>query len=148
MPTPTTRKLRVELDDQALIRKGAKLAELEQSKAQKQNRYRLIGRQHRAEVKELDETIDGLVEDINNRSEERDVECRQVVDEQSGTLRTYRVDTDELVEERALTAEERDALPPPPEPQGDGSTKVSSARIKAERAKRKASGNLEVVESP
>lgn len=145
MPTTTTRKLRVPLDEAALARKGEALAKLEQDKATRVARYRLVGREHRAKVKDLDEQIDGLVEDINNRSEEREVECRQEIDERAGVLRTYRTDSQELVEERALTKEERENLPPAAEPQGDGSTKVTSARVKAERAKRK---GLEVVESP
>lgn len=48
-----------------------------------------------------------LLDAISNGREQRDIECYQVADERLGTMFTRRVDTDQVIDERALTLEER-----------------------------------------
>lgn len=135
MPATVFRTLRVKLDDPALLRKGDELATLSRDRTDAVDKHRLIARKHRAALKELNASIDTLVEDINNKSEEREVECRQEVVEELAVVRTTRLDTNVLVEERGLTAMERQSLPAPSVPQGDGTTKTSAARVRADKAK-------------
>lgn len=63
--------------------------------------------------------IDRLVKIANAREEHRDVECRWLYDLASSTATLSRVDTGELVEQRALTTEERKELEQRPLQFGD-----------------------------
>jgi hypothetical protein len=60
-----------------------------------------------------------MAEKIRTGSEVRLVECRLEKDYLANAVRAYRTDTDEMVEERAMTAEERQLfLMPEAEPAG------------------------------
>jgi hypothetical protein len=58
-------------------------------------------------MKEAKDKVKLLAEKIRTGSEVRLVECRLEKDFLSNAVRTYRTDTNELVEERAMTVEER-----------------------------------------
>jgi hypothetical protein len=58
-------------------------------------------------MKEAKDKVKLLAAKIRTGSEMRLIDCRLEKDFMSNAVRTYRIDTDELVEERAMTAEER-----------------------------------------
>jgi hypothetical protein len=76
----------------------------------------------RAKQKEFDATIATLTRDYREGSEARDVDCVEQTDSKRGVVHLMRTDTDEIVETRAMTAEERQGkipgtdVKPPPEP--------------------------------
>lgn len=148
------RELPVDLDDEALRAKGEELAIAECKRKEQIDAYLIKARAHRAELKEMGESINKLSQAVKTKKEIRKVECRQTIDERTCVVRTYRIDTNEMVDERALTDDERqrwlpgtepdgeDAPPSgggddgPDEAQGDGTVKTSSGAVKRRRANR------------
>ncbi len=158
------RELRCKLSPEALAAKGKALAASELKRSDIVERWLIKARDHRAKLKEMGEDIDQLAKDYESGEETRKVECRQEVEERTGVVRTYRTDMHPddpraFVEERALTADERQRwlpgieLPaaaqptsdsPPPsddededEPQGNGTVRTNSKTAKKRRAARK-----------
>lgn len=76
--------------------------------------------QFQSKIKEHEAEIANLCERINSGWEMRSVECREVRDYNTGSVYVFRDDTEEVIEERAMTAGERQPeLPfkePEPEP--------------------------------
>jgi hypothetical protein len=74
---------------------------------------------HKEGLKETRTKVKLLAEKIRTGSEIRMVECRLEKDFLSNSVKTYRLDTGELVEERSMTPEERQLfLVPETEPTG------------------------------
>ena len=68
--------------------------------------------QFQSKIKEHEAEIASLFERINTGWEMRSVPCREVKDFSTGSIVVFRDDTQEAIEERAMTAEERQpALP-------------------------------------
>jgi len=68
--------------------------------------------QFQSKIKEHEAEISSLFERINTGWEMRSVPCREVKDFVTGSVVVFRDDTQELIEERAMTGEERQpALP-------------------------------------
>jgi len=63
--------------------------------------------QFQSKIKEHEAEIASLSERINSGWEMRNVGCREVRDFNTGSVYVFRDDTEELIEERAMTAEER-----------------------------------------
>lgn len=57
--------------------------------------------------KRMEERIETLRRDLRSGTEERPVECDEVIDERRGTIETVRTDTQEVIDSRAMTVEER-----------------------------------------
>ena len=62
-----------------------------------------------ASLKELNTRAHELAESIRNGTENRDVECIESFDFRTGTVTCKRIDTGEIIDERAINAEERQA---------------------------------------
>lgn len=68
--------------------------------------------QFQSKIKEHEAEISSLFERINTGWEMQSVACREVKDFATGSVIVFRDDTEEMIEERAMTAEERQpALP-------------------------------------
>jgi hypothetical protein len=63
--------------------------------------------EHKEKLKEAKAQVKLLAAKIRNGTEVRMIECRIEPDYGAKKMRTYRTDTDELVEERDMTNEER-----------------------------------------
>lgn len=60
------------------------------------------------QIKPLQAERESILEALDSGTEKRNVECYEHVDERLGKIEVRRVDTDAVVEERAMTAGERD----------------------------------------
>ncbi len=102
-----TRKLRCKLSDEELRSKGEALAGSVDEKQKKKVEAKNAASIARAAIKSLDEKIRRLTRDYQDRSEERPVECREVVDVRRSQVNTVRQDTGETIESRPMSVEER-----------------------------------------
>jgi hypothetical protein len=102
-----TRSLPCTLTDAEVLERSAELAEVVTD-------YAEIEGEKSAHAKHFKERLDGLrsreralAREISSRSVERDVECVIRQDPIRGCVETMRLDTGELIEDRPMTAEER-----------------------------------------
>lgn len=75
-----------------------------------------VSAQYKSEQKKFEAEIASLAEKLNSGWEMRNVGCREVRDFNTGSVYVFREDTEELIEERAMSAEERQAELPFREP--------------------------------
>jgi hypothetical protein len=66
-----------------------------------------VAAQFKSEIKKFEGEIASLAEKVNSGWEMRNIPCREVKDFSVGAVLVFRDDTQELIEERAMTAEER-----------------------------------------
>ena len=66
-----------------------------------------VAAQFKSEIKRHEAEITSLAEKVNSGWEMRSVVCREIKDYNTGSVYVFRDDTEELIEERAMTAEER-----------------------------------------
>jgi len=66
-----------------------------------------VAAQYKSEMKRFEAEITSLAEKVNSGWEMRSVECREIRDYNTGSIYIFRDDTEEVIEERAMTAAER-----------------------------------------
>lgn len=102
-----TENLRCELTDDE-IRERADGAALKAHERDRLEDARSVqNKAMKADIDDLDVWIRQLLGEVRTRSIYRDVEVTDSADFKSGTMRTLRLDTGEIVRERALTEEEK-----------------------------------------
>lgn len=103
----TTRNLKCQLTPQEVHDYGVRLARANSSKEEAEERKKEVDAQLKAEIESHSTKALNLARKINNGYEYREVECAILHDFKANTVSIRRVDTNELVETRALSAEER-----------------------------------------
>lgn len=102
-----TKKVPVPVTDEEKIAMSHKLAQM------LCERERINGEKAAAcegwnkEIREIDKRSKQLAKAIHTGKDERDVECEEVMVFETNTVQTKRVDTGEIVDQRAMTADER-----------------------------------------
>jgi len=100
--------LEVAVDPIAISRKEKRLAKAMAEKRHEMDQINTKVQPHRAQIKLLDKEIDALVADIENGTEKRPVACHEIRDFNRNVIRTVREDNGKLIDERAMTAEDRE----------------------------------------
>lgn len=99
--------LPVELTDKEVQERGEKLAELEQDAQECREEAAANAARYRERKKALAEQIAKVSKCINDGKEDRQVTCDLVPDYRRNLMEIVRQDTNEAVDSRALTADER-----------------------------------------
>lgn len=102
-----TRVLPVELTDKEIQERGEDLADLEQQLQGAREESAADAARWRERKKALAISITKASGVINARQEDREVSCELRPDYRRNVMETVRLDTDEMVEERALSFDER-----------------------------------------
>jgi hypothetical protein len=103
------RELRVPITEALVAAKGKDMAKLRAECAAITMAAKHAAKDFREQVKDLEERISELANDVTTNTEERSVECYVVHNYSEDIVQLYRADTDVLVEERELTDEDRQA---------------------------------------
>lgn len=98
---------RRKLDRDALLDRAQRLASVLGEKADGLREYREMSKQHRRHLRALDAVVAGLQRDIADGAEDEVLECREERDVARGVISVVAVESGEVLEERAMTAEER-----------------------------------------
>lgn len=106
-PTQTKRTLRVNLTDRERLDFGRRLALEQQSLAETEDRKVEVAAAIKAEIEAHKSRINALSKTLNNGYDYRDVDCRLLLDFALNLVTVIRDDTCEVVEERPMTADER-----------------------------------------
>lgn len=101
-----TRNLKCILTPDEVRGYGQELAKANACKDDAEQRKKEVDAQLKAEIESHETRGLSLARKINNGYEYRDVECETRFDVKKATARTYRMDTNELIEERAMTPDE------------------------------------------
>jgi hypothetical protein len=103
----TTKKLPTQLSEEELRERGDALAESVEKTAALAEEKKAQDAEINGKIKLSKEITRKLSRIIASKTEDRDVECDVVKDYKAGTVTTFRSDTGEQVDQRTLTAEER-----------------------------------------
>lgn len=88
---------------------GKNLAKVFADHSEAEARLKSVSTQIKAEIATIEGTMTSLSEKIRSGHEYRDIECRKEFNYTLGKVSVFRNDTDEVIEERAMTGEERQA---------------------------------------
>lgn len=102
-----TRELKCPLTPDQWSRYAEEMARLEGQIGEIEERKKLHAAQCKAELDSVQDQIRVLARKLRERYEYRDVECREIRDDRTGRMTVVRLDTGDLIEERALTLKER-----------------------------------------
>lgn len=105
--TTGTRNLPVLLTDEELLRRGKRIAAIEEDIGRVEYTLTSAKGQHKAEVTRLEGERAQLSRDIRNGYEHRSVEVEVRHDYRAATVVTSRTDTGEVIDTRTMTIEER-----------------------------------------
>lgn len=97
----------VNLDSFARLEVADEVGELVRQIEEKKKAFQLATAHHKALIGSLSNRQDTLLEVLASNVREVEVECRPDYDYREGTVRLINVKTEELVEERDMTAQER-----------------------------------------
>jgi len=86
---------------------SAKIAKAISDRASAEAKLKEVGASIKAQIAQLDAEISEKALQINNGYEYRNVECRMDKDYRLGSVTITRLDTGEVIRERAMTVEER-----------------------------------------
>jgi hypothetical protein len=103
------RQARVKLTDPERLAKGTALANTLREQAAVEESKAQLAKDFSARMKRLEERADTLRRDIEDGCEDRMIDCRVVMDFSRNMVLYRRCDTDEVVDERAMEAHERQA---------------------------------------
>lgn len=108
MPDENVRKfkrpLAVEMTDEEKCKKGHKAGMLKKAIAKVKAEMKLATTDHKERLKEHQANLDGILDDLETGTEMRSVECFERQDFAKKKSETVRVDTNEVIESRAMTA--------------------------------------------
>jgi hypothetical protein len=103
------RRLPCPLTSKELLERGQQLAAVQEESEQLEEARKAADATAKAEIKRLDERATRLRRDIIRKEEDRDIECDVAHDYIHGLVTVTRVDSGEVVEERPMRMEERQA---------------------------------------
>lgn len=101
------RQLPCKITDEESQAKGSKAAKLQDQAEELQEQLNISLKDLRADIKQKRGEIRGLLKEIAAGTEDRDVVCYDDKDFRKGEIRTHRADSGEVVDRRAMTADER-----------------------------------------
>lgn len=130
--TETTRGLPVSLTDEEMAERGYQLGKLEREIREREENRRSVMRDLKAQIDADRGRAVELAETLESRTEDRAVPVRIEGSFSGNVVRVVRVDTGEVVEERAMSADERAKLTQSEIPLG---------------TKRRAAGHLSVIDA-
>ena len=110
--TITSMRLPVKLNDDELLARGRQLVENMRKTAAAEEAREVENKKRKSEIELLEEVTARLGGSISSGSEEREVECEMRKDYIHGSVTTVRSDTGEVVDERVMTADERQEVMP------------------------------------
>jgi hypothetical protein len=111
------RPLPVALTDEEVQGKGRKAAKLQDLCEDIESKLKTAGKELRDELKAKRGELRGLLHDVSNGTEDRDVLCWEQMDYARGEVRVIRADDGKTVEGRTMTADERQEKLPMAKPQ-------------------------------
>lgn len=101
------RELLVPLEDKQLIKKGDQLVDAEMRMTALQDEKNAAVAGWNKDIKDVRTAIKTLVSELDSKKELRTVKCFDNADFKKNKIDTVRTDTGEVVETRAMTAEDR-----------------------------------------
>jgi hypothetical protein len=101
------RSLKVNFTEKERFQLGSQLGEALRRLKSTQNDLAAVSAQYKSDIKQIDAEIGSLAERLNSGWEMRKVKCVRIKDYNVGMIQIKRLDTLEIVEERAMDAEER-----------------------------------------
>jgi hypothetical protein len=111
------RPLPVALTDEEVQAKGRKAAKLQDQCEGIEAKLKTVGKELRDELKAKRGELRGLLHDVSNGTEDRDVLCWEQMDYNRGEVRVIRADDGKTVESRTMTPDERQEKLPIAKPQ-------------------------------
>jgi len=105
--TVNTRHLKVPLSQKEIIEMADNLAQSLEDIDSLETELESIKSQFKSKLKELEGKSDGYRTKVRNKYEIRKVDCVEVLNNTAGTALEVRMDTGEIINERILTADER-----------------------------------------
>ena len=105
--TITSMRLPVKLNDDDLLARGRQLVENMRKTAASEEAREVENKKRKSEIELLEEVTARISSTISSGSEEREVECELRKDYVHGSVTTVRSDTGEVVDERTMSADER-----------------------------------------
>jgi hypothetical protein len=106
-PEVLMRQCRVVLEDADILERNSELMKILREKDEENERFDHVKESHKERIKELDKDFARIRHAIDTRSEYRDVECSEIYNFETWTVTVVRRDTNEQVEKRPMTMEER-----------------------------------------
>lgn len=110
------RKLPVRLTRDEYDSKAQELSAKLTTMAEMENALKSVQKNMKSQIEDIKELIGVLTKTIRNRTEDRDVECYEVRDEDRMVMQIIRCDTSEIVETRAMSPSERQLVMFPSRP--------------------------------
>ena len=107
MTRKVTKCLPVKLTDEEVLKYGRDVARAHADRARIELELDSVKSDYKGKIAEQDGIIGKLSPRIHSGIESREVECEEVKDYTSGTVRVRRLDTDELIEERPMREDEK-----------------------------------------
>lgn len=102
-----TRTLKVKLTDPEVLEFADQLARSVDESTRLEEEKKALTDSFKAKITEVEAKIQKLTNYVRNRYDYRPVDCEQTMDNNKGTSVIVRIDTNEVIEERNLTYEER-----------------------------------------
>lgn len=102
-----TKRLPVKLEDDDLLTRGRQLVENMRKTAQAEEAREVENKKRKGDIALLEEATALISAIISTGMEERDVDCEVRKDFIHGKVTTVRLDTGEVVDERVMSADER-----------------------------------------
>ena len=102
-----TQHLKVTLTDEQKKGYSEEIAQAVEEVAEGQNELKFVSTEIKARIQTSEAKLKELANKIRAGYEMKPVECLQTMDFSNGTVKIVRLDTDEIVLERAMTVEER-----------------------------------------
>lgn len=103
----STETLKVKLTDEEVLRYGDELARAIDEHASLENEFQGFKDSFKGKMTTVDAKINTLKNLVRDKCDYRKVDVEEVFDNIAGMVRKFRLDTNELIEERKMTAEER-----------------------------------------
>jgi predicted molibdopterin-dependent oxidoreductase YjgC len=103
----TTKKLPVKLNDDEMLERGKMLVENMRKTAVAEEERDKENKKRKGDIALLEGVTARIAETVRSGSEYREVECELRKDYERGTVATFRDDTGEQIDQRPMTAEER-----------------------------------------
>jgi len=102
-----TQHLKVPLTDEQKKQYSEEIAQAVEEIGEGQNELKFVSTEIKARIQTSEAKLKELANKIRAGYEMKPVECLQTMDFSNGTVKIVRLDTDEVVLERAMTVEER-----------------------------------------
>lgn len=103
----TTQTLKVRLTDVEILEYADQMARAIDNLTQLEEEKKAVADSYKAKVTEAEATVQRITNLVRNKYDYRPVDCEQTMDNNTGTAKTIRLDTGELIEDRMLTYNER-----------------------------------------